>query len=91
MKKYIKKWLGIDVLEMNDKDTLADLEDLCRKTAGLGMGEAPEHNSKLEFIFGVLSALEKKVGKVDWHWEDDKSIAPEKHPQVRVWSIKKKK
>ena len=95
----IKDWLQLPtntkVFSRELYDEIKSLEkriiNLEEKTCGLSVSETPKMNSTIEWIGGVLTALQNKVGRAKWRWVDDPSVLPPEHPKVREWFIEKKK
>lgn len=99
MKKILKKWLGIEALEVKqstDDSSLREkiafeLKAIKERLAELDMCEPVRMNSRMEFILGALSAIEKKLGKIEWYWEDDPAYMPPEPQKRRAWRISEEK
>ena len=101
IKILLRRWLGIKAehtllyeQQLNVIKRLNSLLDrverLEKKTSGLELGEAAHQGGGVEHIFGSLSAIEKKIGRIMWRWVDDPNRIPDAPPQVREWFIGKK-
>ena len=91
LKQKLRDWLEIE--NYNDtalRDLVSgELHHLDKKIDPLyDIGAAIPQNSTIEFILGSIAAFEKRLGQVEWYWEDDPNYFPEQPRQRRAWRIK---
>lgn len=93
MKRFLRKWLGIDecATYYQHCEMIKQVSEIKKKLEQLDeFGQLPE-NSNLYHIIKRLVAIQDYL-KLDikWEWQNDPARLPEPHPQVKVWKAYKK-